>query len=60
MGTWIVTSWWSYEHWQDVLDHGCSPTDRLSRYAAEFDTVELNASFYRSRHLITVGRDTPS
>jgi uncharacterized protein YecE (DUF72 family) len=34
VGTWIGTS-------------GCSPADRLSRYAAEFDTVELNASFYR-------------
>src|SRR5674476_663362 len=47
VGTWIGTSGWSYEHWQDVLYHGCSPADRLSRYAAEFDTVELNASFYR-------------
>ena len=47
MGTWIGTSGWSYDHWQDVLYHGCSPAERLGRYAAEFDTVELNASFYR-------------
>ena len=30
-----------------MLYHGCSPADRLARYTAEFDTVELNASFYR-------------
>ena len=47
MGTWIGTSGWSYDHWDDVLYHGWSPADRLARYTAEFDTVELNASFYR-------------
>ena len=26
---------------------GCAPADRLARYVAEFDTVELDASFYR-------------
>jgi len=44
----IGTSGWSYDHWEGVLyPLGGAPTDRLSRYAAEFDTVELNASFYR-------------
>jgi hypothetical protein len=47
VGTWIATSGLSYEHWQDVLYHGCPPADRLAPYVAEFDTVELNASFYR-------------
>ena len=44
---WIGTSGWSYDHWQEVLYEGCSPANRLARYTAEFDTVELNASFYR-------------
>jgi uncharacterized protein YecE (DUF72 family) len=44
----IGTSGWSYEHWQDVLyPAGLPPRDRLARYTAAFDTVELNASFYR-------------
>jgi hypothetical protein len=47
VGEWIGTSGWSYDHWQDVEYHGCSPADRLRRYIAEFDTVELNASFHR-------------
>jgi hypothetical protein len=47
VGAWIGTSGWSYDHRQDVLYHGCSPADRLGRYIAEFDTVELNASSYR-------------
>lgn len=43
----IGTSGWSYDHWNEVLYHDCRPADRLARYVAEFDTVELNASFYR-------------
>lgn len=44
----IGTSGWSYDHWQDVLyPAGLPPRDRLARYTAAFDTVELNASFYR-------------
>lgn len=44
----IGTSGWSYDHWESVLyPPGLPPRDRLTRYAAEFDTVELNASFYR-------------
>lgn len=44
----IGTSGWSYEHWNGVLyPHGLAPKDRLARYVARFDTVELNASFYR-------------
>jgi uncharacterized protein YecE (DUF72 family) len=44
----IGTSGWSYQHWTDVLyPRGLAPAKRLARYAQTFDTVELNASFYR-------------
>ena len=44
----IGTSGWSYDHWNGVLyPPGLPPRERLSRYVAAFDTVELNASFYR-------------
>ena len=44
----IGTSGWSYDHWDGVLYHpGLPQRDRLARYVEEFDTVELNASFYR-------------
>ncbi|SON63031.1 hypothetical protein MSIMFI_04561 [Mycobacterium simulans] len=44
----IGTSGWSYDHWTDVLyPLGLPIGDRLARYAEVFDTVELNASFYR-------------
>ena len=44
----VGTSGWSYQHWAGVLyDPAVRPGDRLAAYAARFDTVELNASFYR-------------
>lgn len=44
----IGTSGWSYDHWDGVLYRPGLPTrDRLDAYCAEFDTVELNASYYR-------------
>ncbi|MBW0016991.1 MAG: DUF72 domain-containing protein [Mycobacterium sp.] len=44
----IGTSGWSYNHWTDVLYPPRLPAARrLSRYVEVFDTVELNASFYR-------------
>jgi uncharacterized protein YecE (DUF72 family) len=44
----IGTSGWSYDHWNTVLyGPSLAPRDRLRRYAEEFDTVELSASFYR-------------
>ena len=44
----IGTSGWSYDHWDGVLyPPGLPPWERLGRYVQEFDTVELNASFYR-------------
>ncbi len=48
MATWIGTSGWSYDHWgPELYPPGLPAGDRLGRYAAEFRTVELNASFYR-------------
>lgn len=44
----IGTSGWSYDHWQGVLYPPGLPTGRrLGVYTQRFDTVELNASFYR-------------
>lgn len=44
----IGTSGWSYDHWVGVLYPERTPVSaRLARYAREFTTVELNASFYR-------------
>ncbi len=44
----IGTSGWSYDHWTDVLYRpGLPAARRLARYVEVFDTVELNASFYR-------------
>jgi uncharacterized protein YecE (DUF72 family) len=44
----IGTSGWSYDHWAGVLyPPGLPAAKRLACYVDEFDTVELNASFYR-------------
>ena len=44
----IGTSGWSYDHWDGVLYRpGLPGAKRLARYVEVFDTVELNASFYR-------------
>jgi uncharacterized protein YecE (DUF72 family) len=44
----IGTSGWSYDHWNGVLyPPGTPARDRLGVYTEHFDTVELNASFYR-------------
>ena len=42
----IGTSGWVYPHWRGVLYRG-DQRGWLDRYVAEFDTVELNGSFYR-------------
>lgn len=48
METHVGTSGWSYDHWTDVLYPAGTPSrDRLGYYVQQFDTVELNASFYR-------------
>jgi len=44
----VGTSGWSYDHWTGVLYRpGLPARDRLAVYTSQFDTVELNASFYR-------------
>ncbi|HEY8491842.1 MAG TPA: DUF72 domain-containing protein [Dehalococcoidia bacterium] len=44
----IGTSGWSYQHWRERFYPRGVPASRwLSYYAEHFDTVELNASFYR-------------
>jgi uncharacterized protein YecE (DUF72 family) len=44
----IGTSGWSYDHWTGVLyPPGLAPRDRLAHYVGAFDTVEVNATFYR-------------
>jgi len=43
----VGTSGWSYDHWRGHLyPPGTASGRRLDVYAAEFDTVELNTSFY--------------
>lgn len=43
----IGTSGWTYEHWQRVFYPSDLPrTKRLDYYTHNFNTVELNASFY--------------
>jgi uncharacterized protein YecE (DUF72 family) len=44
----IGTSGWSYAEWRGgFYPRGLAAKDWLARYATEFSTVELNASFYR-------------
>jgi uncharacterized protein YecE (DUF72 family) len=44
----IGTSGWSYDHWEGVLyPPGLPSGKRRQVYVEHFDTVELNASFYR-------------
>src|SRR3954451_9951920 len=44
----IGCSGWVYKHWRGILYPEGLPQKRwFERYAEEFDTVEVNASFYR-------------
>lgn len=44
----IGCSGWSYKHWRGIFyPEGLPQTRWFGRYAEEFDTVEINASFYR-------------
>jgi uncharacterized protein YecE (DUF72 family) len=59
----IGCSGWSYEHWRGVLYPRSGSTARwLEIYAQSFDTVEINATFYRLPTVKTVegwARRTP-
>lgn len=47
-GIHIGCSGWSYKHWRGIFyPEGLAQKNWFSRYAEEFDTVEINASFYR-------------
>lgn len=44
----IGTSGWTYDEWAEVFyPKGLKQADRLAFYAQKFDTVEINATFYR-------------
>ncbi|MCX8037538.1 MAG: DUF72 domain-containing protein [Candidatus Sumerlaeia bacterium] len=44
----IGTSGWSYPHWRGVFYPETLPTAKwFEHYAGQFDTVEINATFYR-------------
>jgi uncharacterized protein YecE (DUF72 family) len=44
----IGTSGWSYDHWHEVLyPNEIKRWDRLGYYVKQFQTAELNSSFYR-------------
>ncbi|RMG11380.1 MAG: DUF72 domain-containing protein, partial [Deltaproteobacteria bacterium] len=44
----VGTSGWSYEDWPGrFYPEGLPRSEWLAYYAQHFDTVELNASFYR-------------
>ena len=45
----IGTSGYSYDHWRGrFYPQGLSKRNWLSFYARQFETVEINASFYRN------------
>jgi uncharacterized protein YecE (DUF72 family) len=47
-GVHVGTSGWTYPDWQGVFyPAGVQGSERLAYYAARFDTLEVNASFYR-------------
>lgn len=44
----VGTSGWNYGPWKDRFYAGVKRQDWLRHYASRFDTVEVNASFYRA------------
>ncbi len=54
---WIGTSGWAYRHWRGVLYPEDAPSRQwFAYYAREFDTVELNSTFYHLPRPPTVAR----
>jgi uncharacterized protein YecE (DUF72 family) len=51
---WIGCSGWSYQDWKTGLYEGVPARRWLERYAQVFDTVEVNATFYRLAKVETV------
>jgi uncharacterized protein YecE (DUF72 family) len=53
----IGCSGWNYPHWRErVYPKGLPPSRWLEHYATLFDTVEVNATFYRLPLRSSVGR----
>ena len=53
----IGCSGWNYAHWRGpVYPDDLSPSRWLERYVTLFDTVEVNATFYRLPSQETVAR----
>jgi len=59
----VGTSGFSYKDWEGVFyPKDLAPADRLTYYAHEFDTVEINFSYYRiptARTLAAMAKKTP-
>lgn len=59
----IGTSGWNYGHWRDLFyPKGLKQSDWLSHYARTYDTVEINATFYRlpqPQHVTHWAEQTP-
>jgi uncharacterized protein YecE (DUF72 family) len=51
---WVGCSGWSYADWRGRLYDGVPSSRWLERYAEVFDTVEVNATFYRLARRPTV------
>jgi len=44
----VGTSGWSYDHWKEIFyPAGLASAKRLGHYSEHFNTVEVNATFYR-------------
>jgi len=59
----IGTSGWSYQHWKNCFYSEVAQKDWLAYYATHFNTVEINASFYRLQSAETLQKwreQTPS
>ncbi|MDZ7843084.1 MAG: DUF72 domain-containing protein [Gammaproteobacteria bacterium] len=55
-GLFIGTSGWNYDEWRSGFYAGVKRRDRLAHYAGCFDTVEVNATFYRLQTTETLER----
>lgn len=52
----VGCSGWMYDDWRHTVYTGLPKRSWFGRYTELFDTVELNATFYRLPELATVGR----
>jgi hypothetical protein len=47
----IGTSGWVYKEWANDFYQGVKPKEQFRYYASQFQTVEINATFYRLPNL---------